>query len=77
MLNQCSLPIFEPGLDEMVKKNYKDKRLIFTTDLKKAVAYSDIIFICVGTPTNKNSNSVNLKYVFRVVKDIRKYIKKI
>ena len=75
-LNQGSIPIFEPGLEEMVKKNYKDKRLIFTTDLKKAVIYSDIIFICVGTPTIKNSNSVNLKYVFKVVKDIRKYIKK-
>jgi len=76
MLNQGSIPIFEPGLDEMVKKNYKDKRLIFTTNLKKAVTYSDIIFICVGTPTVKNSNSVNLKYVFKVVKNIRKYIKK-
>ena len=76
MLNQGSIPIFEPGLDEMVKKNYKDKRLIFTTNFKKAVTYSDIIFICVGTPTVKNSNSVNLKYVFKVVKNIRKYIKK-
>ena len=75
-LNQGSIPIFEPGLEEMVKKNYKDKRLIFTTDLKRAVIYSDIIFICVGTPTVKNSNSVNLKYVFKVVKNIRKYIKK-
>ena len=75
-LNQGSLPIFEPGLEEMVKKNYKDKRLIFTTDLKSAVIYSDIIFICVGTPTVKNSNSVNLKYVFETVKHIRKYINK-
>jgi len=76
MLNHGSIPIFEPGLEEMVKKNFNDKRLIFTTDLKKAVTYSDIIFICVGTPTVKNGNSVNLKYVFKVVKDIRKYIKK-
>ena len=76
MLNQGSIPIYEPGLDEMVKKNYDNKRLIFTTDLKKAVTYSDIIFICVGTPTIKNGNSVDLKYVFRVVNDIRKYIKK-
>ena len=76
MLNQGSIPIYEPGLEEMVKRNYEDKRLIFTTDLKKAVTYSDIIFICVGTPTVKNSNSVNLKYVFKVVKNIRKYIKK-
>ena len=76
MLNQGSIPIYEPGLEETVKRNYEDKRLIFTTDLKKAVTYSDIIFICVGTPMIKNSNSVDLKYVFRVVNDIRKYIKK-
>jgi len=75
-LNHGSIPIYEPGLEEMFKRNYEDKRLIFTTDLKKAVRYSDIIFICVGTPTIKNSNSVDLKYVFRVVNDIRKYIKK-
>ena len=75
-LNHGSIPIFEPGLEEMVKKNYKDKRLIFTTDLKRAVIYSDIIFICVGTPTVKNSNSVNLKYVFQVVNDIKQYINK-
>ena len=75
-LNQGLIPIFEPGLEEMVKKNYEYNRLIFTTDLKKAIIYSDIIFICVGTPKVKNSNSVNLKYVFQAVKDITKYIKK-
>ena len=76
MLNHGSIPIFEPGLEEMVKKNFNDKRLIFTTDLKKAITYSDIIFICVGTPNVNNNNSINLKYVFDVVKDIRKFIKK-
>jgi len=76
MLNQGSMPIYEPGLEEMLKRNYEDKRLIFTTDLKKAVRYSDIIFICVGTPTIKNSDSVDLKYVFSVVNDIRKYLNK-
>ena len=76
MLNHGSMPIFEPGLEEMVKKNFNDKRLIFKTDLKKAVTYSDIIFICVGTPNVSNNNSINLKYVFDVVKDIRKFIKK-
>ncbi len=75
-LNDGSVPIFEPGLEELVKKCYKDKRLIFTTDLKKSVTYSDIIFVCVGTPTLKKTNSVNLKYVFKVIRDIVKYIKK-
>jgi len=75
-LNFGSVPIFEPGLEELLKKCYKDKRLIFTTDLKKSVTYSDIIFICVGTPTVEKTNSVNLKYVFKVARDIRRYIKK-
>ena len=75
-LNYGSVPIFEPGLEELVKKCYKDKRLIFTTDLKKSVLYSDIIFVCVGTPTVKETSSVNLKYVFKVARDIRRYIKK-
>jgi UDPglucose 6-dehydrogenase len=75
-LNYGSVPFFEPALEELVKKCYKDKRLIFTTDLKKSVTYSDIIFVCVGTPTVKKTNSVNLKYVFKVVRDIRRYIKK-
>ena len=52
-LNKGNVPIYEPGLEEILKRNYKQKRLIFTSDLKKAVNNSDIIFICVGTPTKK------------------------
>ena len=52
-LNSGKVPIYEPGLEEILEKNYKQKRLIFTTDLKHAVTNSDIIFICVGTPTKK------------------------
>ena len=75
-LNKGKVPIYEPGLDELIKKNFKQKRLFFTTDLKLAVQKSDIIFICVGTPTKKNSNSSNLKYVFQVANEIKKIIKK-
>ena len=74
-LNKGNVPIYEPGLEEILKKNYKQNRLKFTTDLKKAVLSSDIIFICVGTPTKKNSNSANLKYVFSVAKELKKIIK--
>ena len=74
-LNNGNIPIYEPGLEEILKKNYKQKRLIFTNDLKKAVLKSEIIFICVGTPTKKNSNSADLKFVFNVVKELKKIIK--
>ncbi|WP_440652374.1 UDP-glucose dehydrogenase family protein [Candidatus Pelagibacter sp. HIMB1542] len=74
-LNKGNVPIYEPGLEEILKKNYKQNRLKFTTDLKKAVSSSDIIFICVGTPTKKNSNSADLKYVFSVAKELKKIIK--
>ena len=76
LLNRGIVPIFEPGLEEILKKNYKQKRLIFTSDLKKAVTNSDIIFICVGTPSKKNTNAANLKYIFNAAKDLKKIIKK-
>ena len=75
-LNKGNVPIFEPGLEEILKKNHKQKRLIFTSDLKEAVKNSDIIFICVGTPTKKNSNSADLKNIYSVSKDLKKIIKK-
>ncbi len=76
LLNAGHLPIYEPGLEEILKKNFKQKRLIFTSDLKFAVQKADIIFICVGTPTKKNSNSADLKYIFQVVNQLKKYINK-
>jgi len=76
LLNQGTTPIFEPGLEEILKKNKKKKNLFFTTDLKKAVINSDIIFVCVGTPNKKKSNSTNLKYVFNVIKELKKIISK-
>ena len=52
-LNKGIVPIYEPGLEEILKRNHKKKKLIFTTNLEEAVNKSDIIFICVGTPTKK------------------------
>ena len=75
-LNKGNVPIYEPGLEEILKRNHKKKRLFFTTDLKEAVTKSDIIFICVGTPTNKNSNSANLKFVYSVAENLKRIIKK-
>ena len=76
LLNKGIVPIFEPGLEEILKKNFKQKRLIFTSDLKKAVTNSDIIFICVGTPTKKNANSADLKHLFSVANELKKIISK-
>ena len=76
LLNKGIVPIFEPGLEEILKKNFKQKRLFFTSDLKKAVINSDLIFICVGTPTKKKTNSADLRYVFSVANDLKKIIKK-
>ena len=69
-------PIYEPGLDELIKKNYLAKRLSFTTDIKQAITSSDIIFICVGTPTKKGSINVDLSFVYKCCKEIFKYTKK-
>ena len=69
-LNAGISPIYEPGLDELIKKNYLSKRLIFTNDLKKALSESEIIFICVGTPSKAGANNVDLSYIYKSVKDI-------
>ena len=71
-LNSGKIPIYEPGLEELVIKNFKQKRLSFSTDIDLAIKKSNIIFICVGTPTNKKSNTADLKYVFQVSKKIKK-----
>ena len=76
MLNNGEIPIYEPGLDEIVRKNYLSKRLKFTTDLRLAIHSSEVIFICVGTPTSKKNRSADLQFVFKVASEIRKYIKK-
>ena len=68
-------PIYEPGLDDLIRNNYRSKRLDFTDDLEKAVKDSQIIFICVGTPTKKGSNLVDLSQVYDVAKSISKNIK--
>ena len=70
------IPIYEPGLEELVLKNYKNKRLKFSTDLINSVRKSDIIFICVGTPTLKNGYGADLGQIYFVGKEISKSINK-
>ncbi len=63
------LPIYEPGLEELVKRNVKEKRLSFTTDLKTAVGASDVVFIAVGTPPNETGEA-DLQHVLGAARDI-------
>ncbi len=75
-LNNGIIPIYEPGLKEMILRNKNQKRLNFTSDINNSIKKSDIIFICVGTPTIKSTNKANLKYVFDVVKNIKNNLNK-
>jgi len=76
MLNKGKVPIYEPGLAELIKKNYSSKRLIFTSNIGHAITHSDIIFLCVGTPTSKSNKSADLSYVYKAASEISKFINK-
>jgi len=68
-LNQGIIPIFEPGLEQMVLKNVKNKNLLFTTNLGEAISEAEIVFIAVGTPMG-DDGSADLQYVLAVAKSI-------
>src|SRR5580700_3387099 len=69
MLERGEMPIYEPGLEELVKRNVEDRRLFFTTDASEAVEHSDVVFICVGTPP-KEDGDPDLSYVEEAAKAI-------
>ena len=75
-LKKGIIPIYEPGLSELVIKNYKNKRLTFSSDLKASIKNSDIIFICVGTPTKKGGSSADLSQIYNVAKELSSSINK-
>ena len=64
------IPIYEPGLDELVKSNVKGGRLTFTTDLKSAVTDADVVFIAVGTPSRRGDGHADLTYVYAAARQI-------
>ena len=72
-LNKGEIPIYEPGLEELVKKNVQEGRLSFSSDIKQGVDYGSIIFIAVGTPPDEDG-SADLKHVLAVASDIGRHM---
>lgn len=69
-LHDNVMPIYEPGLDKLVKNNVEGGRLEFTTELKEAVSGADAVFIAVGTPTRRGDGHADLSYVYAAAKEI-------
>ncbi|MGH7245752.1 MAG: UDP-glucose dehydrogenase family protein, partial [Candidatus Levyibacteriota bacterium] len=72
-LKKGIIPIYEPGLEELVKRNVDAKRLLFTLDYTEAIPASDIVFIAVGTPSAKNGEA-DLSVVYEVAEKVGKHI---
>src|SRR3954469_6621149 len=73
MLQAGQVPIYEPGLEELIIKNVKDKRLTFTTDLAAAVSVAHVVFIAVGTPEGETGDA-DLQYVLAAARQVGKAI---
>ncbi|MCG8442644.1 MAG: UDP-glucose/GDP-mannose dehydrogenase family protein [Caulobacterales bacterium] len=70
VLRSGGVPIYEPGLKELVAKNVREERLAFATDLTEAVAEADAVFIAVGTPSRRGDGFADLSYVYAAAKEI-------
>ena len=75
MLRKGEMPIFEPGLEHLLRTNIAEGRLKFTTDLEAAVMHSDILFLCLPTPPNEDG-SADLHHLLDVAEDIARIVKK-
>jgi UDPglucose 6-dehydrogenase len=69
-LNRGEVPIFEPGLKELIASNVKAGRLAFTTDLKTAAADAEVVFIAVGTPARKADGHADMKFIHAAARDV-------
>ena len=68
------IPIYEPGLDALVKKNIEQGRLLFTNDIDECISESDLVFVAVGTPTRSGDGHADLSYVYQAVQDIAPHL---
>lgn len=73
-LHQNIMPIYEPGLDDLVQNNVKEERLFFTTEAKDAIASADAVFIAVGTPSRRGDGHADLSYVYAAAEEIAELI---
>jgi UDPglucose 6-dehydrogenase len=73
-LSRGEMPIYEPGLEELVANNVRQQRLSFTTDLAAAARQADVIFIAVGTPSRRGDGFADLTHVHQVARDIARVI---
>ncbi len=74
-LKEGNIPIYEPGLHDLVAQNVKAQRMSFSTDLGEAVGNADLVFIAVGTPSRRGGGYADLSYVYAAARDIAKYLR--
>jgi len=74
-LRRGEIPIFEPGLEQLVADNVRAGRLSFTTDVETSVAASDVVFIAVGTPSRRGDGHADLSYVYAATREIAEHVK--
>ena len=73
-LRRGEIPIYEPGLDDLVERNVQAGRLAFATDLAEPVGGADLVFIAVGTPTRRGDGYADLKYVYAAAEEVAAYL---
>ena len=73
-LENCEIPIYEPGLDDFVTRNSAAGRLRFTTELESAVRAADAVFIAVGTPTRRGDGHADLSFVFSAAEEVAAHL---
>ena len=69
-LKKGEIPIYEPGLDDLLNRNASSEKINFSDDLKKAAKDADIVFIAVGTPSRRGDGHADLKYVYQVAEEL-------
>ena len=73
-LKQGEIPIYEPGLDDLVERNIREGRLSFTTSLGEVVPNADLVFIAVGTPSRRGDGHADLQYVYAAAREVARHL---